>query len=96
MARSREEHEKASSDAGGIPHLPKPTLQQLEAAADDIEHFLSTFERIAAQQRWPKEILATQLARLLTRKAMAGYTSMSNKKCWHHLIHHAGWLLPIL
>ena len=51
--------------------LPKPTLQKLDAK-EDIEHFLATFERIAQQQKWPKAVWATQLAGLLTGKAMAG------------------------
>ena len=57
------------------PKLPKPTLQKL-GADDEIEHFLSTFERIAKQQSWPKETWATQLAGLLTRKAMAAYAAV--------------------
>ena len=31
--------------------LPKPTLQKL-TPTDNVEHFLATFERIAAQQGW--------------------------------------------
>ena len=85
IARSREErerekneHEKrTSSDEAESFRLPKPTLQRLEAD-DDIEHFLLTFERIATQQRWPKEIWATQLAGLLTGKAMAAYATLSS------------------
>ena len=53
--------------------LPKPTLQKL----DNIEHFLATFQRIAAQQRWPKRVWATQVAGLLTGKAMAAYASLT-------------------
>ena len=45
--------------------LPMPTLQKL-APGDDIEHFLSTFERIAQQQEWPEEVWATQVVGLLT------------------------------
>ena len=58
--------------------LPKPTLQKL-APGDDIEHFLSTFERIARQQGWPDEVWATQLAGLLTGKAMAAYAALSTE-----------------
>jgi len=36
-----------------------------------VEHFLATFERIATQQKWPKEVWATQVAGLLSGKAMA-------------------------
>ena len=35
--------------------LPKPTLQKL-TSTDNVEHFLATFERIAAQQKWPKDV----------------------------------------
>jgi len=38
-----------------------------------VEHFLATFERIARQQGWPEEVWATQLAGLLTGKALAAY-----------------------
>ena len=55
--------------------LPKPTLQKLDPK-EDIENFLATFERIAKQQKWPKEVWATQLAGLLTGKAMAAYTAL--------------------
>jgi len=57
------------------PKLPKPTLQKLDPK-DDIEHFLATFERIAQQQKWPATVWATQLAGLLTGKAMAAFAGM--------------------
>ena len=55
--------------------LPKPTLKRL-TEEDDIEHYLTTFERVAKQQKWPKEVWATQLAGLLTGKAMAAYAAL--------------------
>ena len=58
--------------------LPKLTLQKL-GPDDDIEHFLATFERIAKQQGWSEEIWATQLAGLLTGKAMAAYASLNSE-----------------
>lgn len=58
--------------------MPKPTLQKL-GADDNIEHFLSTFERIAKQQVWPRETWATQLAGLLTGKAMAAYAAVGTE-----------------
>ena len=58
--------------------LPKPTLQKL-GSDDNIEHFLATFERIAEQQKWPMEIWPTQLAGLLTGKAMAAYAGLKNE-----------------
>ena len=42
--------------------LPKLTLQKL-GADDDIEHFLTTFERIVKQQGWPTEIWPTHSGR---------------------------------
>ena len=60
---------------GARVKLPKPTLQKLDPK-EDIENFLATFERIAKQQKWPKEVWATQLAGLLTGKAMAAYTAL--------------------
>ena len=46
---------------------------------DDIEHYLTTFERVAKQQKWPKEVWATQLAGLLTGKAMAACAALEVK-----------------
>lgn len=53
-----------------------PTLQKL-ASEDDIENFISTFEWIATQQGWEKELWGPQLAGLLTGKARAAFTSLS-------------------
>jgi len=78
MARYREEMRSVRTReeaAAARPKLPKPTLQKL-GEKDDIENFLSTFERIAKQQDWPKEVWATQLAGLLTGKASAAYAAM--------------------
>ena len=79
MARYRHELEelrtKSATSEGTKPKLPKPTLHKLDPN-DDIEDFLATFEHIAKQQDWPKEIWATQLAGLLTGKAMAAYTAL--------------------
>lgn len=72
MAELRARRE--TPDGGGEVRLPKPTLQKL-GPEDDIEHFLSTFERIATQQGW-----ATQLVGLLTRKALAAYAGLSGNK----------------
>ena len=55
--------------------LPKPTLQKL-APQDNVEHFLATFERIATQQGWPLDVWATQLAGLLTGKALAAFANL--------------------
>jgi len=44
-----------------------------------VEHFLATFERIARQQGWPEEVWATQLAGLLTGKALAAYAGLNGE-----------------
>ena len=78
LERQKEEHRReiqelrARGEAGERVKLPKPTLQKFQPT-DDIENFLATFERVAKQQKWPKEVWATQLAGLLTGKAMAAY-----------------------
>ena len=56
--------------------LPKPTLQKL-MPTDNAEHFLATFERIAVQQKWPKEVWETQVAGLLSGKMMAAYAALT-------------------
>ena len=56
--------------------LSKPTLQKL-TPTDNVEHFLVTFERIAAQQKWPKEVWATQVVGLLTGEGMAAYGALT-------------------
>ena len=74
-------------DAGGQVRLPNPTLQKL-GPEDDIEHFLSKFERIATQQRWPGEVWATQLAGLLKGKALAAYAGLSGEKAVSYSAFH--------
>lgn len=54
-----------------IPQLPK--LQN----TDDIEHFLTTFERLAEVYKWPKEDWAIHLVPLLTGKARSAFVAMS-------------------
>ena len=56
--------------------LPKPTLQKL-TQTDNVENFLATFERIAVQQKWPKNVWATQVAGLLSGKALAAYAALT-------------------
>lgn len=43
---------------------------------EDIEHYLTTFERIALACRWPREDWGLQLVPLLTGKARAAYVAM--------------------
>ena len=58
--------------------LPKPTLQKL-TQTDNVEHFLATFERIGEQQKWPEDVWATQVAGLLSGKALAAYAALTPK-----------------
>ena len=58
-----------------VPKIPKPSLQKL-TAEDDVEHFLAVFERVAKQQKWSESVWATQLAGLLTGRAMAAYAAL--------------------
>ena len=44
---------------------------------DNVEHFLSTFKRIAMQQEWPKQIWVSQLAGLLSSKSLAAYATLT-------------------
>ncbi len=46
---------------------------------DDIEHFLTTFERMARVCRWPKDGWAVRLVPLLTGKARSAYVLMDMK-----------------
>ena len=55
--------------------IPPPMLQKLQSS-DDIEHFLAVFERVARQQKWPEDMWSTQLATLLTGKAMTAYVAL--------------------
>uniref|UniRef100_A0AAR2IWM4 SCAN box domain-containing protein n=1 Tax=Pygocentrus nattereri TaxID=42514 RepID=A0AAR2IWM4_PYGNA len=49
-----------------------PTLKE----TDDIEHFLTTFERLAQAAQWPVESWALHLIPLLEGKARAAYVAM--------------------
>lgn len=53
----------------------EPRLEKL-TEIDDIEHFLVTFERMAASCRWPKRDWAFCLIPLLTGKARSAYVHM--------------------
>ena len=49
------------------------------APDDDVEHFLTTFERMARVCRWPKDGWAVRLVPLLTGKARSAYVLMDMK-----------------
>lgn len=57
------------------PNKPRPVLSQF-SNEDDIEHFLIAFERNAIQQEWHKNTWCTQLAGLLSGKALSAYCSV--------------------
>lgn len=59
----------------GQCQFKEPKLEKL-SDFDDIEHFLITFERIAAACRWPKKDWAFRLIPLLSGKARAAYVYM--------------------
>ncbi|KAL4008478.1 hypothetical protein ACER0C_002330 [Sarotherodon galilaeus] len=56
-------------------HQRDPKLLPL-TLDDDIEHFLTTFERMAQVCRWPREEWAFRLVPLLTGKARSAYVHM--------------------
>lgn len=53
----------------------EPKLQKLQDS-DDIEHFLTTFERIALACKWAKSDWALRLVSLLTGKARSAFVHM--------------------
>lgn len=59
----------------GGAKIPKPLLQKL-SPEDDIKHLLAVLERVAQQQKWQEAIWTTQLAGLLTGKAMAVFAAL--------------------
>lgn len=58
----------STASAGQFRLPPEPRLEKL-TEHDDIEHFLITFERIAAACRWPRSDWVFRLIPLLTGKA---------------------------
>ena len=79
MERMREQQERgrrAAEEAHRAAMFPKPMLQKL-TEKDDIESYLDMFERVAAQQEWPEETWATQLAGLLSGNALECYSLLT-------------------
>lgn len=73
-----EDSPRASYGSRNMSHgyaLQEPKLQPL-CESDDIEHYLTTFERIAEVCRWPREDWAIRLIPLLTGKARSAYVAM--------------------
>lgn len=65
----------ATASLGQFRFPPEPRLEKL-TEYDDIEHFLVTFERIAAAYRWPRSDWVFRLIPLLTGKARGAYVNM--------------------
>lgn len=63
--------------AGQPTRVParEPTLQRLEES-DNIEYYLSTFERLAEVYNWPRQQWAVRLIPLLTGKALTAVLAM--------------------
>ena len=79
MERMREQQKRgclATKEARRAAKFPKLLLQKF-SEKDDVESYLDMFERVAAQQEWPKETWATQLAGLLSRDALDSYSSLA-------------------
>ena len=49
--------------------------------ADDVEHYLTTIERVATAYKWPKEVWMMKLLPLMLGKAKAAYASMGMEEC---------------
>nr|XP_054591237.1 uncharacterized protein LOC129155100 isoform X2 [Nothobranchius furzeri] len=66
---------KTISSPGQCRSFSEPRLEKL-TDTDDIEHFLITFERIAASCNWPMADWVFHLVPLLTGKARSAYVHM--------------------
>ena len=62
-------------EEGRGPKFKEPKLHPL-SAEDDVEHFLATFERVAATCGWPRTTWAIRLVPLLTGKARGAFVAM--------------------
>lgn len=67
------------SQASWVVRQREPKLLPL-SPDDDIEHFLTTFERMAQVCHWPKDGWAVRLVPLLTGKARSAYVLMDMKE----------------
>lgn len=77
MDGERARHKVTCLDQPGMRMLNHvPLLPKLQDS-DDVEHFLTTFERLAEVYRWPKEDWAVHLIPLLTGKARSAFVAMA-------------------
>ena len=58
----------SDDDGSMMRYMGQPKLQRL-SESDDIEHFLTTFERLAQAYNWPSDIWVLNLVPILTGKA---------------------------
>ena len=70
---------KPSSEIEDKTKTLEARLQKL-TDTDDIEHFLTMFERVANAYKWPNNVWVLKLASLLTGKAQAAYANMDSVK----------------
>ena len=69
----------SEDDGSMMRYMGQPKLQRL-SESDDIEHFLTTFERLAQAYNWPPDMWVLNLAPLLTGKAQSAYASMDKER----------------
>ena len=66
----RSRHTHTESNSGSSVKGPRiPTFRE----GEDIEVYLTTFERLAEANEWPREVWAARLAAVLTGKARQAY-----------------------
>ena len=70
MERKLDEVEKSENRTTVSFKTKEPNLLKLNES-DDVEHFLTTFVRIATAYKWPEDIWTLKLAPLLSGKAQA-------------------------
>lgn len=82
-----EQNMRVSNPNGNTPSLeigdqekPREARMQKLTDTDDIEHFLTMFERVANAYKWPDNVWVLKLAPLLTGKAQAAYANMDSDK----------------
>ena len=84
MMEMKLELQKAQADNGEAPvskvTVPKIKLPALQDS-DNIDAYISRFERFAISSKWPKAEWATQLSALLKGKALQVYSRLSVEDC---------------
>ena len=84
MMEMKLELQKAQADNGEAP-VSKVTVPKIKLSAlqdsDNIDAYISRFERFAISSKWPKAEWATQLSALLKGKALQVYSRLSVEDC---------------